>query len=303
MRHLEIVKRRNLWFAISLFMLIPGLISLVLFGMKVGIDFTGGTMFELRVPPTVTAQAVKDSLKGTAIHDAMVQMSPAGSDSIALVRAKSIDNKEQVIVFQQMRAKIGEFKTERVEVVGPSVGTELLWNSIWAMTIVIGGIIAYLSMRFRYDYALCAIGAMLHDVLIIVGLFSILGKFAGMEIDSLFVTAVLTVAGFSVHDTIVVFDRIRENAKLAGPKTNKSFSDIADDSINQTVARSINTSLTVCLTLTALLIFGGESIRGFVLAMLIGIAVGTYSSIFVASPLLALWRDADTAKGRRRSVA
>lgn len=303
MRHLDIVKRRNLWFAISVFMLIPGLISLVLFGMRVGIDFTGGTLMELRVPNTVTAQQVKESLKGTVIHDAMVQMSPSGSDSVALVRARSIDNKEQVAVFNQMRAKIGDFKTERVEVVGPSVGNELLWNSIWAMTIVIGGIIAYLSMRFRYDYALCAIGAMLHDVLIIVGLFSILGKFAGMEIDALFVTAVLTVAGFSVHDTIVVFDRIRENAKLAGPKTTRSFSDIADDSINQTIARSINTSLTVCLTLAALLFFGGESIHGFVLAMLIGIAIGTYSSIFVASPLLALWRDADAAKGRKRSVA
>ena len=284
-------------------MLIPGLISLVLFGMKVGIDFTGGTLFELRVPSAVTAQQIKDSLKTTEIHDAMVQMSPSGSDSLALVRAKSIDNKQQVEVFNQIRSKIGAFKTERVEVVGPSVGNELLWNSVWAMCIVIGGIIAYLSARFRYDYALCAIGAMLHDVLIIIGLFSILGKFTGMEIDSLFVTAVLTVAGFSVHDTIVVFDRIRENAKLAGPKTNKTFADIADDSINQTIARSINTSLTVCLTLAALLFFGGESTRGFVLAMLLGIGVGTYSSIFVASPLLALWRDADAAKGRRRSMA
>lgn len=303
MRRLEIVKRRNLWFAISLFMLVPGLISLVLFGMKVGIDFTGGTLFELKVPTTVTAQQIHDSLKGTPIADSLVQMSPSGSDQVALVRAKAIDNKEQVAVFSQMRAKIGDFKTERVEVVGPAVGKELLWNSVWAMCIVIGGIIAYLSVRFRYDYALCAIGAMLHDVLIIIGLFSIFGQVFGMEVDSLFVTAVLTVAGFSVHDTIVVFDRVRENAKLAGPKSGKTFAEIADDSINQTFARSINTSLTVCLTLFALTVFGGESIRTFTLAMLLGIGIGAYSSIFVASPLLALWRDWDTARGKRRSMA
>jgi preprotein translocase subunit SecF len=302
-RRLEIVKKRNLWFALSLIMLIPGLISLALFGMKVGIDFTGGTMFELKVPPAVTSQQIHEALHGTPIADAIVQMSPSGSDSVALVRAKSIDNKEQVAVFNQLRAKIGTFETQRVEVVGPAVGKELLWNSVMAMSIVIGGIIAYLSIRFRYDYALCAIGAMLHDVFIIIGLFSIFGQVFNMEVDSLFVTAVLTVAGFSVHDTIVVFDRIRENAKLAGPKSGKSFADIADDSINQTIARSINTSLTVCLTLFALTVFGGESIRGFTLAMLLGIMIGTFSSIFVASPLLALWRDWDTARGKRKSMA
>jgi preprotein translocase SecF subunit len=302
-RRLEIVKRRNLWFALSVIMLIPGLISLVLFGMKVGIDFTGGTLFELRVPAAVTAEQIHDSLKGTPIADALVQMSPSGSDQVALVRAKSIDNKQQVEVFNQMRAKIGNFDTQRVEVVGPAVGTELLWNSMLAMVIVIGGIIAYLSIRFRYDFAICAIGAMLHDVLIIIGLFSIFGQVFGMEVDSLFVTAVLTVAGFSTHDTIVVFDRIRENVKLAGPKSTKSFSEIADDSINQTLARSINTSVTVCLTLAALTIFGGETIRSFNLAMLLGIILGTFSSIFVASPLLALWRDWEINRGKRRSMA
>jgi preprotein translocase SecF subunit len=302
-RRLEIVKKRNLWFALSLIMLIPGLISLVLFGMKVGIDFTGGTLFELKVPQAVTAQQIHDSLKGTPIADALVQMSPSGSDQVALVRARSIDNKQQVEVFHQLRTKIGNFETQRVEVVGPAVGKELLWNSVFAMCIVIGGIIAYLSFRFRYDYALCAIGAMLHDVLIIIGLFSIFGQAFGMEVDSLFVTAVLTVAGFSTHDTIVVFDRIRENVKVAGPKSGKSFSDIADDSINQTLARSINTSMTVCLTLFALTVFGGESIRSFTLAMLLGIILGTFSSIFVASPLLALWRDWESSKGKRRSMA
>lgn len=301
--YIHVVKRKNLWFAIALAMLVPCLIALVLFGLKPGLDFRGGTLMELKVANAVTAEKVKDALKDTPIAGAMVQMSVTGSDTVALVRAEAMDNAEQVVVFDKLKAGIGQFEAQRVEVVGPAVGQELLWNSLWAMFIVMGGIVAYLSIRFRFDYAVCAIVAMVHDVLIIIGLYAILGHFAGYEVDSLFVTALLTVAGFSVHDTIVVYDRIRENAKVAGPRTTKSFSEIADDSINQTLARSINTSLTTMLPLAALLAFGGESVHSFVLAMFLGVALGTFSSIFVASPLLAAWREWDAAKGRNRSMA
>lgn len=302
MRYIHVVKRKNLWFAITLLMMIPGLISLALFGLQPGLDFKGGTLLEIKVPATVTAAKIKDSLEGTKIAGAMVQLSPNGSDAIAMIRAEAIDNAEQVAVFDQMRKGIGEFETLRAEVVGPTIGSELLWNSIWSMLIVMGGIVGYLSIRFRYDYAICAIGAMAHDVTIVIGIFSILGVTAGYEVDSLFITGLLTVAGFSVHDTIVVFDRIRENAKVAGPRTSKSFAEIADDSINQTMSRSINTNVTSAIVLIPLFIFGGDTIKPFALVMILGILIGTFSSIFVASPVLALWRDLDAARGRARSI-
>lgn len=301
--YIHVVKRKNLWFAITLALIVPSVIALLLFGLKPGLDFRGGTLMELKVPSTVTADAVKDALKDTPIAGALVQMSVAGSDTVALVRAEAVDNAQQVVVFDQLKAGIGQFEAQRVEVVGPAVGQELLWNSLWAMLIVMCGIVAYVTMRFRFDYAVGAIVGMLHDVLILLGVYAVLGRFAGYEVDSLFVTALLTVAGFSVHDKIVVYDRIRENAKLAGPRSAKTFTEIADDSINQTMARSINTSVTTMLPLVALLLFGGESIHSFVLAMLIGVALGTYSSIFVASPFLAVWRERDAAKGRNRSMA
>lgn len=172
-----------------------------------------------------------------------------------------------------------------------------------AMLVTFAGMVAYISYRFKFDYAICAIAALFHDVLVLSGIFAILGLTIGTEVDSLFISAVLTVIGFSVHDTIVVFDRIRENAKYVGskgidPVTNqefkKNFGDVANDSVNQTLARSIYTSLTVIITLLALYLLGGVTTRDFVLAMLIGIISGTYSSIFNASCLLVWWREQKT---------
>lgn len=297
MRRLEIVKFRNLWLAISLFLLVPGLISLLLNGLKLGIDFTGGTLMELSFPKPVTAQVVQQALKKTPIESPVVQILDGGK--AALIRAKAINNKEQIAINDTLKSELGTFTTERMEVVGPTIGKELFANSLWAILLVIGGIIGYLSFRFRFDYALCAILTLMHDVFIVIGLFSIFGALWGTEVDSLFVTAVLTVAGFSTHDTIVVFDRIRENAMLAAKKGGKPFSEIADDAINQTLVRSVNTSLTTMLTLLALFLFGGASTRDFVLAMLLGIGIGTYSSIFFASPVLAWWRD----RGRKTTKA
>ena len=173
--------------------------------------------------------------------------------------------------------------------VGPTLGKELFKNSLIALSLACLGIVVYLSFRFQFDFAIAAILALIHDVLFVVGIFAMLCFFLNVQIDGLFITALLTVIGFSVHDTIVVFDRIRENLRYYAKKM--SFGEIVDASVNQTLARSINTSVTTLITLLALYFFGGVTTRNFVLAMILGIAIGTYSSIFFASMLIDFWRD------------
>lgn len=288
MKDYKIIQHKNIWFTISIALLIPGIIALMMGWMKPGLDFVGGTLMELKFNKPVMVNQVRDVLNKTdkeLFKDAVIQ--PSGN--MINIKAKSIDNTQQTLLFDNLKKDIGVFETERVEVVGPTIGRELFTNSMLGFGLVIVGIICYLSFQFKYDYALCAIFALVHDVLFLVGTFALFGKLFGTEIDSLFVTAALTVAGFSVHDTIVVYDRIRENSKKA--KRGTPIAEIANDSLNQTMARSINTSLSVLITLLFLYLFGGDSIKDFVLAMLIGIAAGTYSSIFIASPLLVTWRE------------
>lgn len=293
MRDYKIIEHRNIWFSISIALLIPGIIALFMGWLKPGLDFVGGTLIELEFKKPVLVEMVKKTMVDTdkeLYKDAVIQP----SDKIMTIKAKSIDNKEQTALFDNFKKELGEFQTRKVEVVGPTMGKELFTNSMLGFVLVIVGIIAYLSFQFRYDYAICAIIALVHDVVFLVGTFALFGKLFGTEIDSLFVTAALTVAGFSVHDTIVVYDRIRENSKKS--KRGTPIAEIANFSLNQTMTRSINTSLTVLITLTFLYFFGGDTTKDFVLAMLIGIAAGTYSSIFIASPLLVLWRQMEDKK-------
>jgi preprotein translocase subunit SecF len=182
----------------------------------------------------------------------------------------------------------------QVSSIGPTLGSELFKNSMVAVALALFAIAAYLTVRFQLEYGIIALLSLLHDVLFVIGAFSILGLFFGVHIDSLFITAVLTVVGFSVHDTIVVFDRIRENSKFLAKKA--TFSEIVNASVNQTLARSINTSLTTLITLAALYLFGGVTTKDFVLAMILGIAIGTYSSIFFASMVLAWYMEKKEAK-------
>lgn len=290
--HYDFMKRRGLWYAISVAMVLPGLIFLFMGGLKLGIDFTGGSLFELAFEKPPTVEAVRDVLQQVdreKFSDAQISAQKDDSgDEIIAIKSKAVDNKEQIKVFNEMRAKLGNFEQIRVEVVGPSIGGELASKAIWMTVIVMGMIVMYISFRFSFEYALTGIIALAHDVLIVLGSFAVLGHFYGVEIDSLFVTAILTVAGFSIHDTIVTFDRVRENSGDMG--RGKTFYDVANDAINQTLVRSINTSMTVIFPLVTLTFFGGVTIKYFALAMLIGIVVGVYSSIFVASPLLADWR-------------
>ncbi|MEB3223896.1 MAG: protein translocase subunit SecF [Candidatus Sericytochromatia bacterium] len=285
------MNKKALWFGISGLLLVPGIVAIVMcflqFGapVKLGIDFTGGTLAQLTFEKGVTAQDVKTVVAGTGHPDVQVQIADGKT---ALIRTKAMASPERQAMLDALKGKLGAFKADRFESVGPTVGKELLLNSLSAVGLTLLGIIGYVSFRYQFDFAMCAISALIHDVLFILGVFAILGLALGVEVDSLFVTAVLTVVGFSVHDTIIIYDRIRENMRTAGKRD--TFDDVANRSIKQTLARSINTSLTVCLTLIAMLIFGGETVRWFVLAMLLGIAVGTYSSIFNASQLLSAWR-------------
>ena len=305
---LDIVKHKFIYLAISAILLIPGIIAMI-YSMvtydthtpvKVGIDYTGGTTLQYGVKENITNEklsSVRSALESGGIETPILQIINVNSkenqdlNAILSIRTKFID--EQSDDLNKITNIVnGEFQNpELVQVasVGPTLGKELFKNSMIALSLALLGIIAYLTFRFQFDYALAAILGLVHDTVFVVGVFSILGLFYGVQIDALFVTALLTVIGFSVHDTIVVFDRVRENLKYYSKKM--TFGEIMNTSINQTLARSINTSLTTLITLAALYFFGGVTTKDFVLAMILGIAIGTYSSIFFCSSLIEIWED------------
>ena len=292
---LNIIGKRNWYFAISLLLIVPGIISLFLYGLKLSIDFTGGSRLVLQYPQVVNEKKVED-IKGVFEENKIEVVTIQRSDKSVIVRTKPIDDKQDAKLLKDLKAKTGDVKQEQYETIGPVVGKETTLNALSAVGISSLLIVLYIAWSFRgvrkpvssWRFGVCAIIALLHDALLLIGLFSLLGHFAGVEIDSLFITALLTVIGFSVHDTIVVFDRLRENLRR---NVEASFEQVANDSILQTLVRSLNTSFTALLVLFTLLIFGGETIRWFVVAMIIGIASGTYSSIFNAAPLLVVWQN------------
>lgn len=299
----DVVGWRRLYFLFSGLIILPGLIALLLWGLPLGIDFTGGSIVELRLTEAADPAQVRDVFVQQGLSEASVVTSrdAAGSTSY-LVRTRTIDTAKKSEVLQALVGRFGTVTEDRFESVGPVVGGE---TTRWAILSVIAAsacILLYLSFAFRqvpkpWRYGACAVIALLHDVVLVLGLWSMFGHFFGLEVDALFVTALLTVVGFSVHDTIVVFDRIRENV---GRFPGESFERIVNFSVNQTLDRSFNTSLTVVFTLTALLLIGGATIRGFVLVLLVGIVSGTYSSIFNASCLLVVWENGELAQFWRR---
>ena len=308
----HIVKYRLIWMALSAVLLVPGIIAMIYSSvtysnhapMKVGIDYTGGTILQYGLEQKLENSDItktRDALKSAGIDNPYIQILNVNStqqentksniNSIISIRTKFIekDADTQDVITAQLEKNYTNPELISISSVGPTMGKELFKNSLIALTLAILGIIAYLSFRFRFDYALAAILGLIHDVLFVCGAFSILGLVYNVQIDGLFVTAILTVIGFSVHDTIVVFDRIRENLRYYSKKM--SFGEIVDASVNQTITRSINTSLTTLITLSALYFFGGVTTRDFVLCMILGIIIGTYSSIFFCSMLVDFWND------------
>ncbi len=288
----KISEKRNWFFAFSLLIIIPGIVSLFLWGLRLGADFSGGTLLEVKFSKPVEKEKIVEVGKKNHLD---LTLQPTGKNSFN-IRTKPLDDKQDKKLLEDLDETLGGAEQIRIETIGPTIGRELLTNSLKALVIAALAIVFYIAWAFRsvpkpassWRFGITAVITLLHDVLVLVGVFSILGHFLNVEVDSLFVTAVLTVIGFSVHDTIVIFDRIRENLNKASFKT---FEETVDHSIMQTIGRSLNTSMTVILVLTALLLFGGTSIRWFVAALLIGIISGTYSSIFNAAPLLVVWQN------------
>ena len=294
----QLASKRYLWFAISLIVIVPGVVSLVLFGVRLGIDFTGGTEWELQFNQPVTTEQVRTVLADAGYEDTVVQTSTGtgGRESI-LIRMPEIQegSPEKAAIEERFRAALGDWTQLDLETIGGSVAASIRNRAALAVLTASAGILLYIAWAFRntqnpWLYGICAIVAMLHDAIVVIGIFSILGEVADVRVGTLFITALLTVIGFSVHDTIVVFDRIRENlARRVVP----TFEETVNYSLAQTIVRSINTSLTVTLTLLALYFYGGATTREFVLALLIGVVSGTYSSIFNASQLLVAWENGE----------
>jgi len=295
---MNIIGKKNLFFIISLAVIIPGMISLMLWGLNLSIDFTGGSRMTYVMSSMTDANIVTLKSIYASQKDPVVTTQRSGNSVI--IRTAPIDQKKHSLIATALKRQLPEIKEEAFETIGPTVGSETTINAVKGILLASLLIIVFIAYSFRevpkpassLRFGICAIIALLHDVLVVVGIFSILGHFLHVEIDSLFVTALLTVIGFSVHDTIVVFDRIRENLR----RSRKDFAVIVNESILQTLGRSLNTSLTVILVLLSLLFFSGESTRWFIVALLVGIVSGTFSSIFNASPLLVLWHEISERK-------
>lgn len=302
---MNIVSKRYWFFLISLLVILPGLLGLVIWGLPLAIDFTGGSLLEVRFesgrrPPSAEVVGLYEEL---GVADALAQS--AGEQDMT-VRSRTIDEATQRRILDEMESRFdAQVTLLRFETVGPSIGAEVAERAAGAVALATVGILAYITWAFRgvehaFRYGVAAILAMLHDVGVVIGIEAILGHFLGWEVDALFLTALLTVIGFSVHDSIVVFDRIRENKNVY---RRLDYETLVNHSIVQTLDRSINTQLTVAFTLLALLLLGGVTTRHFVSILLIGVFSGTYSSIFNAAPLLVVWENREWRSWFRRRPA
>jgi preprotein translocase subunit SecF len=299
----NIIKRKNIYFLISLLVIIPGLVSLILYGLQLSIDFTGGSRMVLLFPQTVNSRTVNDVRQTFADRKIQIAtLQPSGNSVI--LRTTPINEKQNRELRTTLTERVGAFQQESFETIGPTIGQETTTNALKAILVASFLIVLYIAWSFRkvpkptssWRFGITAVITLLHDILVLLGLFSLFGHFFHVEIDSLFITALLTVMGFSVHDTIVVFDRIRENL-LRG--SSFDFPRIVNDSILQTLNRSLITSLTALFVLLSMMLFGGENTRWFIIALIIGIISGTFSSIFNAAPLLVLWDELDRKRKKK----
>ena len=303
---MKIIEKRYWYFLLSLLVMLPGLTGLAVWGLPLAIDFTGGSKLELRLPAAsaLTVEAVQALLAENGLENAIAQLA---ENNTVIVRSKAMEDATKGKLVAALEARFGG-KSELLafESVGPVVGAEVTWRAAQAVGVAALGILVYITYAFRgidhaARYGVCAIIAMLHDVAMVVGITALLGHWLGWEVDALFLTALLTVIGFSVHDTIVVFDRIRENLLQ---HRRASYEAVVNHSMVQTLDRSINTQLTALLALLALALFGGSTTFRFVVTLMIGILSGTFSSIFNAAPILVVWENREWRTWfRRRSPA
>jgi len=303
---INVIKRERLWWASSVFIIAFGLIamavswSIIGTPLKPSLDFIGGTRLQLQLE-CAASKSCQEPIDVAKVREVLEQEGLGGSgiqiieDYTLSIRSKTLDVAERTKLQQVLTEKIGKFNVETIQIdtVGPTVGQELFTSGLLALILSFVGIAVYLNFRFQADYAFFAIVALFHDVLLTVGIFAILGLVAGVEVDSLFLVALLTIIGFSVNDTVVIYDRIRENLEKY---PDEPINNVVDDSVNQTLTRSINTTSTTLLPLIAIFFFGGETLKYFALALIIGFVTGAYSSIFISSTLLAWWRNRPSLK-------
>ncbi|MFH1826154.1 MAG: protein translocase subunit SecF [bacterium] len=281
------VGKRRAWFTLSTLLLTLAVGALIFNGlvrgrpMNFGIDFTGGTMINLRFAEPISESQVRDVLTAYQLEKSIIQRSGANN---MFIRSETIEKDTRVKIIDDLRDQYGDVELLEVDMVGPVIGQELRLQALWALLIASLGIIIYVSFRFEFKYAVAALIALYHDAIITTGIIALLWR----NIETPFIAAILTIMGYSINDTIVIFDRIRENMKKYHGKK-KKFSEIVNISVSETLARSINTVLTTIIIVLAVLFFGGETLKDFALILLIGFAVGAYSSIFVASPIVAIW--------------
>lgn len=291
---MDVIAKRNIFFGFSGIIVILSLTAIFVFGMKPGIDLIGGTQWDIAVKNGGASEsAIKDVMLGVSGREVTVK---TANDGTYLVRMLDTDEELHQKYFAALTSKFGEIEEKSFSSIGPAIGSELRTKAIWAIILVLFGISLYIAFAFRkvsrpiqsWKYGVSTLITLFHDVIIPAGLLAVLGKIKGVEIDTNFIVALLVVMGFSVHDTIVVFDRIRENILLSRGK-NINLKDVINFSIKETMVRSINTSFTLVLVLFSMLLFGPVPLFYFVLTIMVGTIFGTYSSIFVASPLLFIW--------------
>ncbi len=287
MRVFDFVGKRKSWFTISGVLLLLAIsalfLNLMVKGsmMNVGIDFTGGSMISLRFPAEVNVGDVRDVLAKYDLEKSVIQRS-AGND--IYIKTELIEPDLRIKIVDDLRAEYGDVELLEADMIGPVIGKELRTQALWALLIASLAIIIYVSFRFEFKFAVAGLVALYHDAIITIGIVALLWR----NIEVPFVAAILTIMGYSINDTIVIFDRIRENTKKYHGKK-KTYFEIINISITETLARSINTVLTTVIIVLAVLFFGGETLKDFALVLLIGFIVGAYSSIFVASPIVAAW--------------
>jgi preprotein translocase subunit SecF len=286
---IDIVGNRKWFFLISICLLVPGIISMLAFGFKLGIDFSSGTVMTLRFSQQVEQGVLRQQMSQLGYDDATIQKT---GDGDFLVRTRDINSDEKIALIDGLEKGMNTDVTIRdFETVSPVVASEVARNAAIAVLVASVFMILYIAFAFRhmpspFKWGFSAVIALLHDVLIVMGIFSILGWLIGYQVDSMFIVAMLTIVGFAINNTCVVYDRIRENVRKG---ISRDFATTVNSSILETIARCINTSLVVILTGLALFLFGGVTIQQFIMALLVGVVVGIYDSIFVAGPLLVLW--------------
>ncbi len=302
MQKIDIIGKRKWWYIISLVIIIPGIICMFTRGFNLGIDFTGGTIIDLRFDKPVSIMDVRDVLKTYKLDNSPIQL--AGEDSSAavsqnvMIRTVDLEENDRKAVMASLKDSLGNYNVLREEKVGSTMGSELMMQALWATLLSWLLIVLYISYRFEFRFGIAAVLALVHDILIVLSVFSLTQK----QVDSSFVAALMTIVGYSVNDTIVIFDRIRENLKLHFRKGG-NIDELANTSIYQTLTRSIYTVCTVLFTTLALYYFGGDTTKDFAFALLIGFTCGAYSSIFIASPLWVTFRGWAEAKRAKQKTA